>query len=230
MTSASAVYHVVVLEDEPALRGDLVEYLSKQGFSVSAAATLKEYRQVVTVRKPDLVLLDINLPDGNGLDIARELRAFGDTRIVMLTNLGTLDDRVTGLDSGADAYLVKHADLREIEATIRTVLRRTSERPTEAVWNYNRTSWQLTSPNGTSVKLTASEAVFMSKLIEAPGIHQTRNEIAAALPRPIDSNDRSLDSMVKRLRKKIEAESGTPFPINVVYGVGYSFTAQITFT
>ena len=70
----------------------------------------------------------------------------------------------------------------------------------------------------------------MSKLIETPGIPQTRDEIAAALPRPIDGNDRSLDSMVKRLRKKIETESGTSFPVNIVYGVGYSFTAHITFT
>ena len=230
MTAVPVVHHLIILEDEAVLRDDLTEYLSKQGFSVSTAATLEEYRQIAVVQKPDLVLLDINLPDGNGLDLARELRTSGETRIVMLTNLGTLNDRIAGLDCGADAYLVKHADLREIEATIRTVLRRTPIQPAKTYWSYNRLVWQLTAPNDISVTLTATEAAFMSILFEAPGTPHSRDEIATILPRPRDGMDRSLDSMVKRLRKKVEAEVKMPFPVKVVYGVGYCFTAHVTLT
>ncbi len=219
--------HIIVLEDEPTLRGDLVEYLEASGFSVVGAGSLAEYRRLSALRRPDLVLLDINLPDGDGFTLARELRGAGTCGVVMLTSRGTLEDRLTGLDCGADAYLVKHADLREIEATIRSVLRRlAAQPPSEPAWRYDPLSWQLRAPNGTVVKLTASEAVFVGLLLEIPGMAVPRGRIAAALPRPKDGSDRSLDTLIKRLRKKVEASTLSDFPVNVIYGVGYCFAAR----
>lgn len=219
--------HIIVLEDEPTLRGDLVEYLEASGFSAVGVGSVAEYRRLSALRRPDLVLLDINLPDGDGFTLARELRGAGACGVVMLTSRGTLEDRLTGLDCGADAYLVKHADLREIEATIRSVLRRlAAQPPSEPTWHYDPLSWQLRAPNGTVVKLTASEAVFVGLLLEIPGMAVPRGRIAAALPRPKDGSDRSLDTLIKRLRKKVEASTLSDFPVNVIYGVGYCFAAR----
>jgi len=217
--------HIIVLEDEANLRRDLTEYLSSQGYSTVGAGSLAEFRQACLRREPDVVLLDINLPDGSGFDLARELRRSGRVRIVMLTSRGTLEDRLTGLDCGSDAYLVKHADLREIDATIRCVLRRSAAHAIEPAWQYDSQTWLLTSPGGVSIKLTASEAIFLAMLLERPGASVPRERIAAAMPRPRDAADRSLDSMVKRLRKKVEEAAGSSFPVNAVYSLGYSFTA-----
>ena len=217
--------HIIVLEDEANLRRDLTEYLASQGYSTVGAGSLAEFRQACLCREPDVVLLDINLPDGSGFDLARELRRSGQVRIVMLTSRGTLEDRLTGLDCGSDAYLVKHADLREIDATIRCVLRRTTAHAVEPAWQYDGQTWLLTPPSGVSIKLTASEAIFLGMLLERPGASVPRERIAAAMPRPRDAADRSLDSMVKRLRKKVEEAAGRSFPVNAVYSLGYSFTA-----
>lgn len=227
MKSTQNTEHIIVVEDEPNLREDLVEYLEASGFSAVGAGSVAEYRRLSALRAPDLVLLDINLPDGDGFTLARELRGAGACGVVMLTSRGTLEDRLTGLDCGADAYLVKHADLREIEATIRSVLRRlVMQPPPESVWHYDPLSWQLRAPNGKAVKLTASEAVFVGLLLETPGTTVPRCRIAVALPRPKDSSDRSLDTLLKRLRKKIETGAGSDLPVNVVYGVGYCFAAR----
>lgn len=220
---------IIVLEDEPTLLADLVEYLDISGYAVAGACSLAEYRRLSALYRPDLVLLDINLPDGDGFSLARELRDAGTIGIVILTNRGTLDDRLTGLDCGADAYLVKHADLREIEATIRSVLRRLAlQRSAGLIWSYDPVSWQLLAPNGKGVKLTASEAILVTLLLETPGSAVSRDRIAAAMPRPRDGSDRSLDTLVKRLRKKVVTSTSADFPIKVVYGVGYSFTALAT--
>lgn len=229
MKTTQNLEHIVVVEDEPTLREDLVEYLEVSGYSAVGAGSVAEYRRLSALRRPDLVLLDINLPDGDGFALARELRGSAACGVVMLTSRGTLEDRLTGLDCGADAYLVKHADLREIEATIRSVLRRLAgQQPSEPLWHYDPLSWQLQAPNGRAVKLTASEAVFVALLLETPGQVVARERIAAALPRPKESSDRGLDTLLKRLRKKVEAGTGSDVPVNVVYGVGYCFAARVS--
>jgi len=224
--------HIVVVEDEASLRGDLLEFLSAQGYSAAGAASRAELQECCAQRQPDVVILDINLPDGNGFAIARELRAAHDTGIIMLTCRSGLDDRVSGLDSGADAYLVKHADLREIDATIRTVSRRlrlpsAAPPPPEPLWQYDSVAWQLITPQGSRIRLTAAEAAFMGVLLQHPGAACPRETISAALSRPREENDRSIDSMVKRLKKKVEIEGGLKFPVSVSYGVGYAFRARV---
>jgi DNA-binding response OmpR family regulator len=149
----------------------------------------------------------------------------------MLTALGDSDDRVRGFNSGADIYLVKHSTLREIEAAIRSLLRRTRGLPDAAggnseQWVLDSMRWILRAPNQQALKLTATEFAFMNALLKRGGDVCERDELIATLTRPKTYfDDRHLDAIVSRLRRKIEQSSSLPAPIKVVYGVGYTFTA-----
>ncbi len=259
---------IVVVEDEPSLRVDLVDFLLAHGYSVTGLGDAYGFRNHVAWHgAPHLVLLDVNLPDGNGFDLARDLRRQSDCGIVMLTMRSAADDRVEGLESGADAYLVKHASLREIEATIRSVLRRLEQKgdgaapapaaatpaagpapapiaaaapvpvpaPAPAAtpepgWVFQPMQWQLLPPGGAggAIRLTGSEVAFLSALVERAGKPCPRDEIARVLSRPsLRAEDRSIDALVRRLRRKIEDSSGGEAPIKMVYGIGYSFSAPV---
>lgn len=245
---------VLVVEDEPSLRVDLVDFLLAHGYSVTGLGDAYGFRNHIAWHgAPDMVLLDVNLPDGNGFDLARELRRQSDCGIVMLTMRSGADDRVEGLESGADAYLVKHASLREIEATIRSVLRRLEQNrgnevaaaganeadavpaaqaapaaAAEPGWAFQPMLWQLLAPNGAVIRLTGSEVAFLSALVERAGKPCPRDEIARVLSRPsLRAEDRSIDALVRRLRRKIEETSGGEAPIKMVYGIGYSFSAPV---
>jgi DNA-binding response OmpR family regulator len=225
--------HILIVEDEHSLRKDLMDFLALAGFSVAGAASARQMRAALANGDaPAIIILDVGLPDGNGFELAAELRrAALPCGIIMLTSLGDSDDRVRGFDSGADIYLVKHSTLREIEAAIRSLLRRTGS-PSDAAggsneqWVLDSIRWILTAPNQQALKLTATEFAFMSALFKQGGEVCKRDELAATLTRPKTYfDDRHLDAIVSRLRRKIEQDSKLPAPIKVVYGVGYTFTA-----
>lgn len=224
--------HVLIVEDEASLRRDLADFLELSGYRMSGVSTAAALRQVIAEDPlPDVVVLDVGLPDGNGFDLARELRETGNCGIIMLTALGESDDRIRGYESGADLYLVKHSTLREIEAAIRSLLRRTREvgdanGTTSDPWVLDGTGWTLTAPNLRVVKLTATEFAFLNLLCSRAGETCTRQELVDALTRPNwPFDNRHLDGVVSRLRRKIEEGVALPAPIKVVYGVGYTFTA-----
>ena len=224
-------YHIAVVEDEPSLLHDLCDYLSCRGFRASAAADAAALDAILASDPADLVLLDVNLPDEDGFSVARRLRNSSATGIVMLTCRGDLEDRLTGLDY-ADAYLVKQTDLREIEATIRSVLRRLQDAASKSTaaavgWTLDCVASELITPAGTTIKLTASEAALLELLMATPGSSSSRDEICLGLGRELkDEPDRSIDSLIKRLRKKVEAAEGMVLPVSLVYGVGYTFSAR----
>lgn len=222
---------VVVVEDAAPLRDDLVEYLSGRGFAATGAATAAALRAILDAGAPDVIILDIGLPDGNGFELAREIRlarglACG---IVVLTAFGDPDHRVEGLDSGADAYLVKHASLREIEATLRSVLRRLGRPPGgDEAWQLSRADWLLQAPGRAAVRLTGAEMAFVEALVAHAGETCSRAALAEALARPATAaGERNLDTLVRRLRRKIAAETGVDAPIKAVYGAGYVFTGAV---
>ncbi|MDR2213078.1 MAG: response regulator transcription factor [Pseudomonadales bacterium] len=226
---------ILIVEDEPRLRKDLIDFLNLSGFNASGAATAREMRDAfASGAEPALVVLDVGLPDGNGFELATELRRAHSCGIIMLTALGDSDDRVRGFNSGADIYLVKHSTLREIEAAIRSLLRRANRLPDAAhdiaeQWLLNSASWVLTAPNQQTIKLTATEFAFMHALCKRGGEVRERNELVATMARPKTYfDDRHLDAIVSRLRRKIERHANLPAPIKVVYGVGYTFTATAT--
>ncbi|WP_333795420.1 response regulator transcription factor [Hyphomicrobium sp.] len=217
---------VLVVEDEPALRIDLVDYLLARRFQVDQAATCRESLALLERTRPDLILLDLALPDGNGFAIAAAARQKYDLAvgIIMLTALGDEAHRLAGRSVGADIYLVKETSLREIEACCRNLLRRlkpTSAASTAAAppaWHLDEMLWQLLTPDGNVVPLTATEIAFLKPLIAAPHIPQKRSNLSQG------GDPRNLDAVVLRLRRKIEAASCHPPPFKAVYGSGYVFT------
>ncbi|WP_431856976.1 response regulator transcription factor [Azospirillum sp.] len=205
----------------------------------------------MAARDVQVLLLDVNLPDGNGLTLARRLRSQAglDIGIIVLTCRGTVADRVTGLDSGADAYLVKDADLLEIDATIRSVLRRLPQAPASAAppvaagsadpgpaptgpassdgaWTLTSASPVLQTPGGARVVLTVSEHAFLLTLLDRRGEPMTREQIAAGMERLPGWSLRNLDSLVRRLRSKIREVCGETLPLRMAYGRGYSLEGQ----
>ncbi|WP_435656395.1 response regulator transcription factor [Brucella pituitosa] len=224
--------HILIVEDEPRLRKDLVDFLALTGFTARGVATAAEMRDALANDQfPSVIVLDIGLSDGNGFDLAAEVRKSHDCGIVMLTAFGDSHDRIRGFDSGADIYLVKDSTLREVEAAIRSLLRRAgnlteSAKETAELWILNSANWTLIAPNQQILKLTATEFAFMKALCSRCGDIVQREGLAEILACQRSSFDkRHLDTVVSRLRRKIEDRSRLPAPIMVVYGVGYTFTA-----
>lgn len=227
--------HILIVEDEPRLRKDLADFLELAGFTAQAVATAGELRQALASGNlPAVIILDVGLPDGNGFELAREIRKSYSCNIIMLTALGDSDDRIRGFESGADIYLVKHSTLREIEAAIRSLLRRSGDLLDYAngksdQWLLDATNWMLIAPNHSSLKLTATEFAFMRVLCNRLGEICLREDLLEALARPRSNFDnRHLDAVVSRLRRKLEECTNLPAPIKSVYGVGYTFTASAT--
>ncbi|EME71249.1 response regulator [Paramagnetospirillum caucaseum] len=241
---------IAVVEDEAPLRADLVEYLSACGHDVIGCGDGKELDRALDERPVEIIILDINLPGEGGFSIAGRLRSHSDVGIIMLTARGLNVDRVVGLEVGADVYMVKPVELRELEAQVRTLARRmrvsqpaapaAEARPAQEApaapaapavpteWIYDQLTWTLIAPDGKSIKLTGNERVFVSLLVTRPGEPVSRDEIFRALgKRGWDPADRSVDSMVRRLRAKGDQTFGHPLPIESVHSVGYAFAAPV---
>ncbi len=242
---------IAVVEDEATLRADLVEYLSACGHDVVGCGDGVQLEETLDQRGIDIIILDVNLPGEGGFSIAGRLRSHSDVGIIMLTARGLNVDRVVGLEVGADVYLVKPVELRELEAQVRTLARRlrapavapsvpgdAAHSPGDAAghgataatteWIYDQLTWTLISPDGKAVKLTGNERVFVALLVSRPGEPVSRDEIFRALgKRGWDPADRSVDSMVRRLRAKGEEAFGQPLPIESVHSIGYAFAAPV---
>ncbi|WP_428246157.1 response regulator transcription factor [Ferrovibrio sp.] len=223
---------ILVVEDEPALRRDLVEYLSLLGHASKGVASRRELIEALDAEIPDIVILDVGLPDGSGFDSARDIRIRCDCGVIMLTALSESDDRIAGFDSGADIYLVKPASLPEIRASVQSLLRRLANAgklaPGEnGVWRLNAVDWYLTTPNGKMIKLTATELSFLTALFERVGQPCSRDWLVQAIIRPQAVADaRNLDTVVNRLRRKIRQATEAEPPIKMIYGQGYIFSAS----
>jgi DNA-binding response OmpR family regulator len=222
---------ILVVEDADELRVDLVDYLALTGFRATGVGSVAAARACLDQSAPEIIVLDIGLPDGDGLELAREIRARRGLAcgIIMLTGRASIDHRVAGLESGADIYLVKHASMREIDATIRTLLRRLlappAATPHPPSWRLDETTRHLVAPNDRRTALTGCEFALLDFLLGRAKATCTRAELIEALARPsLRHNDRNLDGIIRRLRRKIEQDCGLDAPIHVVYGSGYAFT------
>ncbi|GLR78071.1 response regulator transcription factor [Azospirillum oryzae] len=239
---------IVVVEDENSLRSDMVEYLSNCGFDAIGARDGAELDQLLRNRNAAIIILDVNLPDEDGFKIAARLRDGHGAGIIMVTARSSTVDRVVGLEIGADAYLVKPVELRELEAQVKSLLRRLSERAAEtasqaangtaggeagdsadeARWSLDPTEWSLTNPAGIRISLTSMEMKLTSLLAAQARKPATRDQISQALyNRRWNPEDRSIDTVVGRLRHKVEGAIGGPAPLKSVHGVGYVFSAPI---
>lgn len=240
-----AAVTIVVVEDETSLRRDMVEYLRTCGFDAVPAKSGRELDDCLATKTVSVVVLDVNLPGEDGFKIASRLRETPSIGIIMVTARGSTVDRVVGLEIGADAYLVKPVEMRELEAQVKALLRRLESRtaapcapaPTatggetageEAGWVLDATDWLLTSPAGVRINLTSMEMKLASLLATQARQPATRDQISLALyNRRWNPDDRSIDTVVGRLRHKVEGAIGGPAPLKSVHGVGYVFSAPV---
>ena len=226
---------VLLVDDDIQIRQLLSDYLSEFGMEVTAVAEGKLMADVLAHRKFDLVILDLMLPGEDGLSLCRSLRAQSDIPILMLTARGETMDRVVGLEVGADDYIVKPFEPRELVARIQTVLRRTKgarESQNETVsfmgWRLSYDLRQVISPRGLVVPLSNAEFRLLKVFVEHPGRVLTRDFLLdQARGRNMDLFDRSIDLLVSRLRQKLGDDPRVPSLIKTVRGEGYLFDAKV---
>ena len=223
--------HILVVDDEASYRDALVAGLTAEGFSVDAAVNITEALEYFDARQPDLILLDIMLPDGNGVDLCREIRERSSVPIIFVSAKSDEIDVVLGLEMGATDYVPKPYRLRELIARIRAVLRRNSEQAEQEdlialggmVIDSAKRSCEL---NGIPIELTRKEFELLWLLLSNAGTVVTREQCIDALWWDKDLNDsRTLDTHIKRLRQKIEGDTESPTHIVTVRGVGFRFEA-----
>lgn len=234
--------HILVVDDDREIRTLLARYLVKEGYRVSAAADGREMRQAIEDGAIDLVVLDLMLPGEDGLSLCRSLRARSDLPVIMLTARGDEIDRIVGLEMGADDYLAKPFNPRELHARIRAVLRRVppsdrrgrgygAEDP-EAVafagWRLDVGARELTAPDGLIVPLSGGDYDLLAAFVRHPGRVLSREQLLdLARGRDAQPFDRSIDVQVSRLRRKIESDPRDPRLIKTVRGGGYMFTPAV---
>jgi DNA-binding response OmpR family regulator len=230
--------HVLVVEDDPELRDFVARYLAEFDLRVSCAGDGKSMRKALAKSVVDLVLLDLKLPEEDGLMLARELRASSTIPIIIITSRNGEADRVLGLELGADDYLTKPFSARELVARIRTILRRARTHTATpgdgprglrfAGWELDLRSRRLISAAGERAELTRAEFALLRVLLAAPRRVLTREQLIE-LSRGYDDDvfDRSVDVQILRLRRKLEAEPSRPLLIRTERGLGYFFDARV---
>jgi two-component system, OmpR family, response regulator len=235
---------VLVVDDEEDIRDMLGDYLSSFGYRVTTAADGRQMRAALDASPFELVLLDLGLPGEDGLTLARELRSGTDLGIIIVTGRGQPVDRVVGLEIGADDYIAKPFDLRELVARVRSVLRRTRtaavSTPKETTeresvdqltfdgWVIDLAARSLRNPDGATVALTTGEFDLLSVFARHANRVLSRDELMDLIhQREAGPFDRAIDVQVGRLRRKIERDPGRPERIKSVRGVGYIFTPRV---
>jgi len=232
--------HILVVDDDRDIRDLVTRYLRQHEYRVRSAADGVQMRRELADWSFDLVILDLMLPGEDGLSLCRRLRAESSLPVIMLTAMGEETDRIIGLEMGADDYLAKPFNPRELLARIRAVLRRSSDQvagaqaaKADAVlefagWKLDVASRELTSPHGVLMPLSTGEYDLLSALVTHPRRVLSREQlIDMARGREALPFDRSIDVQVSRLRRKIEVDPAKPTLITTVRGGGYMFTPTV---
>ena len=233
--------HILICDDEVEVREMLGEYLARRGFRTTLAANAEELRANLEGELPDLIVLDINMPGESGLSVLKNLQAEQSPPVVMLTAASDVVDRIIGLEMGADDYLGKPVDLRELEARIKAVLRRKAVPGAEAKpeeenlrkrFRFGKT-WldleaaKLIDEDGSEIPLTSMEFNLLKLFARNRGRVLNRDQILeGAHDRSWDPFDRSIDIRISRIRRKIEANPQKPTVIRTVRGIGYIYDEQ----
>lgn len=231
--------HILVVDDHREIRDGLAKFMGEHGFRVSTAPDGKSMRRVLEESRIDLIVLDLMLPGEDGLTLCRELRGKSNIPVVMLTAMGEETDRIVGLEMGADDYVSKPFNPRELFARVKAVLRRaqslpeTVRPPDETVirfdtWTFNIARRELEAADGTAVPLSTGEFNLLRVFIRHPGHVLTRDQLLDLTQgREAAPFDRSIDTQISRLRRKIEVDPKDPKIIKTVWGGGYVFTPKV---
>jgi two-component system OmpR family response regulator len=228
--------HIVVVDDEAPAREMVRDYLRLHGFEVTTCDGGASLRQVIARQRPDLIVLDLNMPEEDGLSIIRSLKREIAVPIIMLTGTAGAIDRIVGLELGADDYLAKPCELRELLARIRSVLRRSAPAAAPAPARANApirfgTKWLdldarvLRDQEGNEYPLASSEFALLKVFAENPKRVITREQLLdLANARDREAFDRAIDVRITRIRRKIEPDPARPSVIRTVRGAGYLFS------
>ncbi|MEM7567876.1 MAG: response regulator [Pseudomonadota bacterium] len=232
--------HILVVDDTRDIRDLLARYLRRNGMRVSTAEGAAEARRTLAAAAIDLAVLDVMMPGEDGLSLTRSLREEGRVPVILLTAMSEETDRIVGLEVGADDYVTKPFNPRELLARIRAVLRRAQALPASrepvaanrlafAGWTMDLDAREIVGADGVAAPLSTGEFRMLAAFLERPGLVLTRDQLLdltrgrAAVP-----FDRSVDNQVSRLRRKIEPDPAHPTLIQTVRGDGYRFSANVT--
>ncbi|HEY5707279.1 MAG TPA: response regulator [Terrimicrobiaceae bacterium] len=235
----SSALHIAVIDDHKDIRELLVRYLGENGYRVSAAENAEAFRRQLETSAPDLLVLDIMMPGDDGLTLCRELRAKSQVPIIFLTAVADETDRVVGLEIGADDYLTKPFNPRELLARIKAVMRRTQSLPptrtsvraekihfNDKVLDVERR--EVVARDGVAVPLSNAEFRLLCVFLDRPGLVLSRDQLLDLTSgRSADVWDRSIDNQVSRLRRKIEEDPADPALIKTCWGDGYQFVGKV---
>lgn len=232
---------ILVVDDEPEVRDTLREYFELSGFDVYVAGDGNGMREVMERRRVDIVLMDLNLPGEDGLALTRELRSSYNTGVIMVTAAGETLDRIIGLEMGADDYVSKPFEPREVLARVRSVLRRLRDRPLPAPATPDQpaivhmgacaldlAAHRLYDPQGSDVPLTSMEFDLLKAFAEHPDRVLSRDQLMdLAHHRNAEAFDRSIDLRIMRIRRKIESDPEHPQVLKTIRGAGYMFVSDL---
>ncbi len=221
--------NLLLLEDDPAIAKTVVFALQREGYAVEHCTLLRDARAHIQAKNWDALILDVGLPDGNGLDLCREVRASGHLPVLMLSARGEELDRVLGLELGADDYMAKPFSPRELVARVRALLRRSAALPMATSQPASTfeldAAGQRISLQGCVLDLTRREYGLLAKLLEASGRIQSREALLNAVwGQDADSTDRTVDTHIKTLRAKLRAVDASRDYISTHRSMGYSIS------
>lgn len=230
----TAQEHIAIIEDSVEILTLLSDALIGAGYAVSTFDHAAEFESSLATSTPDLCIVDLGLPDKDGLGLVTHIAADTNAAILVISGRTALDDRIVGLELGADDYIAKPFELSEVVARVRALMRRrvpapvATEAPTEikfSGWTANLTTCMLTHEDRTSKRLSASEAALLSVLFSHANQLITREQLQVALNDRSDSIsfDRTIDVRVSRLRAKLNDKTRNPRIIKTIYGAGYIF-------
>jgi two-component system, OmpR family, response regulator len=233
--------HIVVVDDDREIRDPLARYLSRAGYRVSGAASGGELDRLLATSAIQLIILDIMLPGEDGLAICRRLQAGAPIPIILLTAVSDEADRIVGLELGADDYVCKPFNPRELLARVKSVLRRAEMLPPRQFkrrgevrfdrWRFDFARREVLAPDDVGVRLSAAEHLLLRVLIEHAGTTLTRDQLLdLTRGREAQLFDRSIDMQVSRLRRKLEEDSKAPRIIVTDWGGGYCFAAVVAWS
>jgi two-component system OmpR family response regulator len=227
---------ILMVDDDPGIRDVVSDFLSRHGYVVETAADAREMEAVLDRNPVDLVVLDIMLPGEDGLAICRRISGAGGPPIIMLSAMGEDTDRIVGLELGADDYLAKPCNPRELLARVRAVLRRAEHRGAAngigagcefAGWRLDLVRRELRSPQGVIVNLSSGEFSLLRAFVERPQRVLTRDQLLDFARGPdSDAFDRAIDVQISRLRRKLDDGGGQDL-IRTIRNEGYMFTARV---
>ncbi|WP_421341695.1 response regulator [Aeromonas veronii] len=232
--------HILVVDDHSEIRDLLKRFLEQHGLRVSCARDGKEMKRLLEEREFDLLVLDLMMPGEDGLTLCRELRVKSNLPIIMLTAMGEETDRIIGLEMGADDYLAKPFNPRELLARIKAVMRRTQADTQPAAetltrdlrfdrWLLDVNRRELVDEDGVGLSLSTAEFDLLKVFLERPQRVLSRDQLLdLARGREAVAFDRAIDTLVSRLRRKLERDSKNPELIKTIWGGGYMFSADVT--